>query len=89
MDFCLCLFRWVFGFLRFDGLCVCVCVCGSVCVVMGLDRLIGVSWVKWWIGMVGRGYFLGIFWHGGTFFWVFSMLIGVSGVKSAFFWAFF
>ena len=22
-----------------------VCVCGSVCVVMGLDRLIGVSWV--------------------------------------------
>ena len=23
--------------------CVCVCVCGSVCVVMGLDRLIGVS----------------------------------------------
>ena len=32
-----------------DGLmvcvCVCVCVCGSVCVVMGLDRLIGVSWV--------------------------------------------
>ena len=24
---------------------VCVCVCGSVCVVMGLDRLIGVSWV--------------------------------------------
>ena len=36
----------------FDGLCVCgsvdglcLCVCGSVCVVMGLDRLIGVSWV--------------------------------------------
>ena len=25
--------------------CVCVCVCGSVCVVMGLDRLIGVLWV--------------------------------------------
>ena len=25
--------------------CVCVCVRGSVCVVMGLDRLIGVSWV--------------------------------------------
>ena len=22
-----------------------VCVCGSMCVVMGLDRLIGVSWV--------------------------------------------
>ena len=22
-----------------------VCECGSVCVVMGLDRLIGVSWV--------------------------------------------
>ena len=37
----------VCGFV--DGLmvcvCVCVCVCGSVCVVMGLDRLIGVSWV--------------------------------------------
>ena len=47
--------------LWFDGLCVCgsvdglmvyVCVCGfvdglclCVCVVMGLDRLIGVSWV--------------------------------------------
>ena len=28
-----------------DGLCLCVCVCGSMCVVMGLDRLIGVSWV--------------------------------------------
>ena len=26
-------------------LCVCVCVCGSMCVVMGLNRLIGVSWV--------------------------------------------
>ena len=25
---------------------VCVCVCGSVCVVMGLNRLIGVSWVS-------------------------------------------
>ena len=23
-----------------------VCVCGSVCVVMGLDKLIGVSWVS-------------------------------------------
>ena len=35
----------VCGFV--DGLmvCVCVCVCGSMCVVMGLDRLIGVSWV--------------------------------------------
>ena len=32
---------WVCGFV--DGLCL--CVCGSVCVVMGLDRLIGVSWV--------------------------------------------
>ena len=33
--------------LRFDGLCLCfcVCVCGSVCVVMGLNRLISVSWV--------------------------------------------
>ena len=35
----------VCGFV--DGLMVCVyvCVCGSVCVVMGLNRLIGVSWV--------------------------------------------
>ena len=38
---------------RFDGLCVCgsvdglcLSVCGSVCVVMDLDRLIGVSWVS-------------------------------------------
>ena len=30
---------------------------------------IGVAWVKWWIGMVGRGYFLGIFWHGGLAWW--------------------
>ena len=31
-----------------DGLMVCVsvCVCDSVCVVMGLDRWIGVSWVS-------------------------------------------
>ena len=35
----------VCGFV--DGLMVCVyvCVCGSVCVVMGLDRLISVLWV--------------------------------------------
>ena len=33
---------YVCGFV--DGLCV--CVCGSVCVVMGLDRLIGASWVS-------------------------------------------
>ena len=40
----------VVGSNWFDGLCVCgsvdglcLCVCGSVCVVMGLDRLIGVS----------------------------------------------
>ena len=33
----------VCGFV--DGLMVCVCVCVCVCVVMGLDRLIGVSWV--------------------------------------------
>ena len=32
----------VVGSNWFDGLCV----CGSVCVVMGLDRLIGVSWVS-------------------------------------------
>ena len=42
----------VVGSNWFDGLCVCgsvdglcLCVCGSVCVVMGLDRLISVSWV--------------------------------------------
>ena len=39
---------YVCGFV--DGLCLCVCVCvrvcGSVCVVMGLDRLIGASWVS-------------------------------------------
>ena len=36
----------------FNGLCVCgsinglcLCVCGSVYVVMGLDKWIGVSWV--------------------------------------------
>ena len=44
-------------------------------------------------GMVGRGYFLGIVWHGGMFFWVFSMLIGVSGGQIGIFfgrfWAFF
>ena len=35
----------VCGFV--DGLmvCVCICVCVCMCVVMGLDRLIGVSWV--------------------------------------------
>ena len=40
----------VCGFV--DGLMVCVCVCVAllmvcvfVCVVMGLDRMIGVSWV--------------------------------------------
>ena len=26
VDFCLCLFRWVSSFLRFDGGCVCVFV---------------------------------------------------------------
>ena len=71
VDFCLCLFRWVSGFLRFDGalclclfrwvsvfvsMCVCVCVCvwGSVCVVMGLNRLIGVSWVCMWLYVLNR-----------------------------------
>ena len=63
VDFCLCLFRWVSGFLRFDGaLCLCLfrwvsvfvpmCVC--VCVVMGLNRLIGVSWVCVWICVLNR-----------------------------------
>ena len=43
----------VVGSSWFDGLYVCgsvdglcLCVSGSVCVVMGLDRLIGVSWVS-------------------------------------------
>ena len=47
VDFCLCLFRWVSGFLRFDGaLCLCLfrwvsvfvsmCVCVCVCVCVGL-----------------------------------------------------
>ena len=37
----------VVGSNWFDGLCFCVCVCVWLCVrvVMGLDRLIGVSWV--------------------------------------------
>ena len=26
VDFCLCLVRWVSGFLRFDGLCFFLCV---------------------------------------------------------------
>ena len=38
----------------------------------------GIFWV--FSGMVD--------WHGGTFFWVFFMLIGLSGVKLAFCWAF-
>ena len=42
--------NWFDGFCvcgSVDGLmvCVCVCVCGSMCVVMGLDRWIGVSWI--------------------------------------------
>ena len=37
-----------------DGLCLCVCVCGSICVVMGLDRLIGVSWVCVWLCVLNR-----------------------------------
>ena len=44
---CVC-FDGFLGFLRFDGVCVCGGGGGgggSVCVVMGLNRLIGVSWV--------------------------------------------
>ena len=33
---------------------VCVCVWGSVCVVVGLNRLIGVSWVCVWICVLNR-----------------------------------
>ena len=79
VDFCLCLFRWVSGFLRFDGaLCLCLfrwvsrflrfdgalCLClfrwvsvfisMCVCVVMGLNRLIGVSWVCVWLYVLNR-----------------------------------
>ena len=81
VDFCLCLFRWVSGFLRFDGaLCLCLClfrwvsrflrfdgalclclfqwvsvfVSMCVCVVMGLNRLIGVSWVCVWLYVLNR-----------------------------------
>ena len=43
MGFCVC----------FD-VCVCVCVWGSVCVVMGLNRLIGVSWVCMWLYVLNR-----------------------------------
>ena len=40
----------VVGFNWSDGLCVCgfvngLCLCVCVCVAMGMDRLIGVSWV--------------------------------------------
>ena len=35
MSVCLCLFRWVSGFLRFDGGCVCVFVWIFVCVCSG------------------------------------------------------
>ena len=44
----------IIGSNWFDGLCVwgsvyglmvCVCVCVALCVVAGLDRLIGISWV--------------------------------------------
>ena len=38
-----CVYVYVCGFV--DVLMVYVCVCGFVCVVMGLDRLIDVSWV--------------------------------------------
>ena len=37
---------YVCGFVDGLCLCLCVCVCGSMCVVMGLDRLIGASWVS-------------------------------------------
>ena len=41
--------------------------------------LIGGAWVKWWIGMVGRGYFLGIFWHGGLAWW--DVFLGIFDVN--------
>ena len=33
---------------------MCVCVWGSVCVVMGLNRLIGVSWVCVWLCVLNQ-----------------------------------
>ena len=38
--------EWNSLFQKSDYLCLCVCVCGFVCVAMGLDRWIGVSWVS-------------------------------------------
>ena len=54
---CVCVWPyWWFG-----GLClcvallmVCVCVCVCVCVVMGLDRLIDVSWVCVWLCVLNQ-----------------------------------
>ena len=44
---------YVCGFV--DALMVCVCVCVWLCVcVMGLDRLIGVSWVCVWLCVLNR-----------------------------------
>ena len=43
---CLCEFLFVFVSM---GFCVCSDVCVCVCVVMGLNRLIGVSWVCVWL----------------------------------------
>ena len=42
------------GFCVCSDVCVCVCVWGSVCVVVGLNRLIGVSWVCVWICVLNR-----------------------------------
>ena len=54
---CVCLCGFLFVFVPM-GFCVCsdmcVCVWGSVCVVMGLNRLIGVSWVCMWLYVLNR-----------------------------------
>ena len=53
MVLCVCVYSD--GFLcLFRCVCVCVCVWGSVCVVMGLNRLIGVSWVCMWLYVLNR-----------------------------------
>ena len=36
------------------GFCVCSDVCVCVCVVMGLNRLIGVSWFCVWLCVLNR-----------------------------------
>ena len=50
---CVCLCGFLFVFVPM-GFCVCSDVCVCVCVVMGLNRLIGVSWVCMWLYVLNR-----------------------------------